>query len=501
MVRKRFRIGSKTVIFHVAFFTICCLIVFLAVEIGLRAAGNIWGCIYNASRSDHGTFYFYVVGGSTSYGEPFGHVEHKISFPRIMSYMLNGKVHSKKIEIVNLAQAGATIEYEYWLLFKELFVRPPGEGVLLIYSGINERVHDLDDGPFFKCWKIMGKSILLSKTLLLLDGFSSGFVSRLPGFGDSLPKYEYRLGKMITLAKKHGMKVLVSTLVGNISDYPPSEREFESFKNAGLFNSGKKYESTGNFKKAMDIYEGILEQSSYIPPHLYYHLASCYRNLGFYERAREYYLEAIDNGAANRPIRAQNDVIRKSARKYNIGLVDSAERFENNSPNGLVGYNLFMDPHHPNLKGYILLAKGFISGLEKIMSIKVLVSNPSQEDVIKYFHFDTEDYFSAYVSLTGWFCGEASHFNPRREMLKMAEFYLKKAELIHPNRPEVFWGHLMISVLKKKKEEAVYWLNKGEFLEQNKAMLRKTSWMKNLFEELHLPDVLWNKIKLVWDTK
>ena len=92
----------------------------LGVELGLRAAGLAWAVLYPIlSRSE--TFPVYVVGESTAFGMPFAP---KISFPKIVSLMLGGRIRGKPLEIVSLAKIGSQTEEQYWRLFRELSLRP-----------------------------------------------------------------------------------------------------------------------------------------------------------------------------------------------------------------------------------------------------------------------------------------------------------------------------------------------------------------------------------------
>ncbi len=73
-------------------------LIFLALffEVSFRVGAHIWKYVYMTLHQKDSHFYIYVVGESTSYGEPF---DPKISFPKIISYMFDGKIKNRKIEI------------------------------------------------------------------------------------------------------------------------------------------------------------------------------------------------------------------------------------------------------------------------------------------------------------------------------------------------------------------------------------------------------------------
>ena len=106
-------------------------LIFLALffELSFRVGAHIWKHVYIPLHQKDNHFYIYVVGESTSYGEPFSP---KISFPKIISYMFNGKIKNKEIVVINLAKCGSNSEYAYWELFEELLLRPRPNSLLLI---------------------------------------------------------------------------------------------------------------------------------------------------------------------------------------------------------------------------------------------------------------------------------------------------------------------------------------------------------------------------------
>ena len=478
-------------------FTLQLIIIAFFVEFSLRAGAFIWKNIYRFNHRNDKDFYIYVIGESTSWGVPFGN---KISFPKIVSYMFDNKIHNKYIKIINLAIGGRNIEYEYWKLFNELLIRPNSDGILLIYAGINDAVGiNSKPDPTFGRWRFMQTSIILSKLQYLLEGMicdneggtSNNFLFNFFGLKNSLGKYEYRLRKIITLTKSYNLKVVISTLVGNIAQFNPQDNSVCTSEGAlKLFNLARSFEDQGEFKTAMGIYENIVEKFNTRPLQIYHHLGKCYEGLQIYDKAREYYWKAIDAGDPARPNHWRNKAIIDLAKEYNIGLVDALKIFEDNSPYGLIGYNLFVDAHHPNLEGYILLGSGFTKEMEKLLGEKAERQIVTGEEILNHFDFKAADFFEVYMWGVWWLCLESVPVCDREERLKIAEYYLKKAEEIKIT-PEIYFWYFILASLRNDKEKTLYWLEKGKLLTENRVVFYGRREMFKMFKRFGiLEDVL-----------
>jgi len=456
-------------------------VLFFVMESGLRIGALAWRNIYRTINHQGDSFFIYVIGESTSYGEPFAL---KISFPKILSYMFDDKIGGKKVKIINLSKAGSFVEDQYWALFRELLIRPSSSGILLIYAGINESVGiSTVPDPTFKRWRLMQNSLILSRLQYLLGSrLHTKFLNSFLGLENSLPKFEYRLGKIISLAKENGLNVIISTLVGNISQFSPQqfnpqESDIYQPKNLQakeLFNSGMNLENSGKLEEAIGIYKDILERFNINPSHIFYRLGKCYEKLQVYDEAKNYYWKAVDigQGETARPNHFQNSIIKNLSEQFDIGLVDSLEIFEGRSPHGLLGYNLIIDAHHLNLDGYILLAKGFAEQLEKISGEEVKRRDVAKEEILKHFDFSQADILQVYISRAEWMCLESLTVYDKDEILKRAEYYLEKAEKIE-EIPDIYFWYFFVSVLKKDRANALYWLDKGRLLTKNKYVFFK----------------------------
>ena len=459
-----------------AFILLVLIITFSILEGGLRIIRPLWKYVYQQFSDD--VICVYVIGGSTALGQPY---HSKISFPKIILYLFNEEINGKKIKIINLAEAGQPLEYGYWKLFQELFLRPPREGILLIYSGINDFIRDTKGYPL-TVWKILQESILLSKIHWWWRCFAPE--------ENLLSKYEYQLEKTIRLAFYYDIKPIVSTLICNFAEFLP----FEDFNNSdsqidiplfvNLFKIGKEYEVQNGIEEAFTIYEEMPAMINAPPAMFYYRLGKYFEHCKDYERARECYLLSMRFQSFS--LSFQNDTIRKVAKRNDVGLVDSAEIFEQASPNKLVGYNLFIDQEHPNLKGYQLIADGFAKEIEKIMNVRKLFMHTSEEDIFNHFDFDERDLFYVYISnvyaFTYYMC---QAINLPDGKIKRAEYYLKQAEALFPHDPQILLGRLMVAVAKKEKSDVMDLLHDGKFMNDNRDLLRQhIDWLEPYLKEL-----------------
>lgn len=464
-------------------------------ELGIRVFRYGWKQAYRIIHRGDSEYIFYTVGGSVAFGEPYGD---KISFPKIAAYMFDNRIKGRDIKIVNLARSGMSLEYGYWRLFKELTVRPRADGLLLIYAGIND-VPGKGPDPGFKAWRIIQYSIVLSKLQYLLGGMS-GFPGRYFTVKNSQKKYEFRLKKIINLAQRHGLEVIISTLAGNIREFDTKDKSiYGSKKIMDLIRRARRQEEAGNIGKAVKTYEDIQKKRPGGLPYVYYRLGNCYEELGAHAEARENYWKALEDSDQLRPNLLQNRTIRRLAEEKKIELADVKKAFEEESPHGLMGYNLFIDAHHPNIRGYIIMAREFAKKIKAVTGCDIRNTEVTRQAVIKDFKFSDADLFRVYISRVQWFCSIAENGNEREERLKRAEYYLDKAVELDPDNPLVYLWRFMLASFRKDEEKAMYWLEKGKLLTANRSVFRGRWWLE---EWMHLPGHVLDTIReLIEDGK
>jgi len=176
-----------------------------------------------------------------------------------------------------------------------------------------------------------------------------------------------------------------------------------------------------------------------------------------------------------------------------VGLVDSIKDFEENSPHGLLGYNLLIDAHHPNLKGYILLARGFAKRIEEMYGQKIVRDNLTEEEILSHFDFTKDELFKVYISRCKWLIAFGSMDVDKEENLNMAEHFLMKAKEIDKNNKEIALLYFVLSLLRDDREEALYWLEKGKLSTEQGNLFQGNEWIlekPNLADSALLQDIL-----------
>ncbi|MDQ7066284.1 MAG: GDSL-type esterase/lipase family protein [candidate division KSB1 bacterium] len=304
----------------------------------------------------------FVLGGSTAAGYPYGN---NIMFTRVLQKRLADAFPERYIEVINTA-IPAINSYTLLDFMDEILEQQPD--MLLIYAGHNEFYGALGVGSNESMGKFRGfvkfylkleryktflflRDILAKVTKQTSEWLFGGSPAKPSGtlmermvaeqtipYGSPL----YQLGRrqfagnledILRQAKKAGVPVVLSELVSNIRDMKP----FVSVAADSLPPAGDV------FRQAR-----VAEQA------------------GEYDTARQLYYRAKDLDALRfRATEDFNAVIHELARRYNVPVVPLRRFFEQKSPHGLMGDNLFLEHLHPNVDGYFLMADAFFETLRQ----------------------------------------------------------------------------------------------------------------------------------------
>lgn len=344
----------------------------------------------------------FVLGESSAAGFPFGN---NVSFPNILERGLKYTFPKKKIEVVNVAMA-AINSYTLLDFIDEILEQSPE--LILIYTGHNEYYGALGVGSIQSVgnsrWLVNTYLKMRSvKTFLMLRDFigwmkikmndlfyggseinpSATLMERIVGeqtipYGSSLyeegkEQFNANMDELFKKVSEKKVKIMVGELVSNVKDQEPfiSVRDKSGKSSKDYFSAGRKYETDGNF-----------------------------------EMAKENYYKAKDNDALRfRASEDFNDIIHNLGEKYNAVVVPSKLYFENNSINGLIGYNLMFEHLHPNAEGYFLLAKAFY---ESMRSNHLIEQNWLNDGISKTYKEGYTELDSVHASLvirhlkSGW---------------------------------------------------------------------------------------------------
>lgn len=462
------------------------LLAFLWVELGLRGAALAWRLARDAgSRAD--SFPVYVLGESTAYGEPFAP---RIGFPRILALMFRERLGGRPTEVVNLARSGSDTEAQYWLLLRELTLRPRRGGVVLVYAGINESYRE---PPPSRAALLADRSLLLSRLLALRRGRGGPRLSL---------DYEHRLARILRLARACNVPVVLSTLAGNLRDFQPDVARAlrDDPRRAALFARALRQEELGRWRDAAALYDRLASELG-DDPGLLHRRARCLLELGQAGAARELFQRAADSGGTKRPTTLQDQAIRRLAARFGAGLADARADFAAAAPQGIPGYDLFFDAHHPNLRGYLVLAGSFARELSRLLGEPVPRPVLTETEVMAETGFSAREMGGVYASRFLWFCGEAYHRVDPREPLRMARRYLDMAEK-SGGRPLPAYRFLL-ALVSRDRQALERALAGREDLRRDRASLGSIGcnreWTRQLVQEAGLPEALRAEAQKVMD--
>ena len=275
--------------------------------------------------------------------------------------------------------------------------------------------------------------------------------------------FKRNLEDIYLTANKSGAKVIACTLGSNLKDCPPFASlhrtdltAAEKTKWDTIYQQGTNFETECRYKEAMEKYLAAAEiDSSYAD--LQFRLGRCYWNMAEYEKAKDSYVKARQQDTLRfRPDKQTNETIRRAAGDMagkGVYLVDTADAFEENSPHGITGEELFYEHVHLNFKGNYLLAKTVFEQTEKLLPDCVKKQKIANQPLL------TEDECAQYLAYTDW-----DRYNIAEEMLYG---FIKKAP---------FTGQLYHDQQVREMEQALESLKKtcftAESLEQSAVQYR-----------------------------
>jgi len=350
------------------------------------------------ARKPEGGLRVFVVGGSTSMGVPYGT---RGAFSTWLEQALRRAFPERPLEVVNAALSGYGSR-RIRLAVDEIARLEPD--LLVIYSGHNEygeRAHygELLDMPAWRFALLERASAThLFRVLSRLrapeevdaDTLRERFDAPRQDFmtmfgilgararGDRLASaaqrrtrdqwYRRNVEAMGERAAQAGARVLLVSLVQNLSDWPPGASTLEVegarrevFERA--FETAERARARGDCEAAEAAYwQALGVDDSHAGAH--FGRARCLRALGRTAEARDHFVRASDldrvpYGAPG----SYSQWLRELAGRRGWLFADAAAAFDAASGEHLVGDDLFVDFVHPNLAGQQLLARAVVDAL------------------------------------------------------------------------------------------------------------------------------------------
>jgi hypothetical protein len=180
------------------------------------------------------------------------------------------------------------------------------------------------------------------------------------------------------------------------------------------------------------------------------------------------------------------------ARASGATLADSRALFEAAADHGLPGYELFVDAHHPNLRGNLLLAESFARQVARVLNNPILRHGLSETDIRRELGFSDRDLRDVYANRFIWFCGESSDRADPAPTLRMAERYLGLAERGYGHRLPAY--RFLLALLKHDPAAVKRCLSDKDALRRDREHLGSIAcnreWASESVEKAGLPQPL-----------
>lgn len=346
-----------------------------------------------------GTRRVFCLGGSTTYGRPYNDTT---SFAGWLRELLPLADPAHRWEVIN-AGGISYASYRVAAVTEQLLEMDPD--LLIIYTGHNEFLEDVT----FPNWKDRSR-LLEQATLLAAHSRLFTLLSqrlqplaetnrqqpRLPGEVDEilnhtvgpssykrddrhrdqvLSFFEFNLRRIVQLAHRRRVPVLLVTPASNLRDFSP----FKSQHRDGLNEQDQQHwqklvdqASRLAIQRQWEQAAGLLEEAVALDDRhaeTHFQLATALLACGQHARALVHFHRARDEDVC--PLRALTPLamtVRKVAGDASVPLVDFEEllsgQCQDQNGHSIVGADYFLDHLHPTIEGHRLLAEAIIKQLE-----------------------------------------------------------------------------------------------------------------------------------------
>ncbi len=338
----------------------------------------------------------FILGSSAAAGTPDG----SYSFGRILEAMLRRQYPQMNFEVITAAMP-AINSHVVRLIAADCARHQPD--LFVVYMGNNEVVGPYGAGTIFGSLR---SSLSLIRLGIAVKATRVGqfLAASLQKAGAGMPQswqgMQMFLGHQVTaddprlptvyrhfqsnledirrLAQDRGIPLVLCTVATNLRDNPPfasqhrpdltdaQKKQWQTLYDQGLAaeNSGDWTGAAGRYLEAAQVDDRYAD--------LQFRLGRCYWQTGQFEKARESFVHAAELDTLR--FRADgriNDIIRRVAGEQptkGVQLVDAARLFEENSPHGTPGAELFYEHVHMTFTGNYLLAQAVLSRIEGLIS-------------------------------------------------------------------------------------------------------------------------------------
>lgn len=414
-------------------------------------------------RDVDSSFNIYYLGGSTLAG-----VIPQISIPQVVEASLDTSSAELPINSFNLAIGGANLESQLENLQIVLADRETYKpSAVVIYSGHNEFLQYHQPYGSASLPEVADWFLLHSQLLQWLSARFGWYRFELaernyfdvPLFAEAeydevAANYERRLQETVDTLGTLGIPVIVSTLAGNYADWAPNRSVYcdDSSMQAefsAAMDTGQRAMVEARFTDALQAYEAALQICDRFAE-AHYQKGVALRASGQAANAARSF--ELASGFDRMPIRAlprQNAFIRGLSGQEGVSVVDSVAILRGHAEQGLIGFNLMIDGHHPNARGYMIIGHAIANALNQLLFADALeLKELSAADVTLDAVLDDEDQYDIHVWNGNWFIRLSTwRFDPS-ERLARAEAAFVQAHNMFPQRVEPHLGFAIIDMLR-----------------------------------------------------
>lgn len=351
-------------------------------------------------------FRIFCLGGSTVQGRPFA-IE--TAFPTWLELGLQEAEPSRTWEVVNCGGVSYAT-YRLVPIVREVLDYQPD--LLVLYTGHNEFLEDRSYAHLKQrsallhtlgihlsrlrlvqfprhLWRPGGESwtshqpstTLATEVDALLDyrGGLADYHRDVAWQRTVIDHFTYNLAKMLQLAAQAGVPVILIDPVSNLRDTPP----FKSVVDARLSSRQQtRFRELWSQARALPAgqekeQQRLLNQALNIDPHhaaAHFLLGHVYERLERYEQAQACYLRAKDEDICPlRMLESMHVVLRHTATRLGIPLVEVRSAWEQQAKHGLVGNDLLLDHVHPSIAGHQQIGRMLV---EQIAALEMVHRQP-----------------------------------------------------------------------------------------------------------------------------
>ncbi len=356
-------------------------------KIFMRGPDGLWSFhladsgIFFRDPKPAGVFRIMCLGESAVEGSIYNPLS---TFPNHLRLMLQSGIKSGQVEVINCGMSGIT-STDVRDIFMASFRFQPD--LMVVYCGNNELMHykPINRVETPRLFPIM--HFLALHTRLLPIVIAEVYSIKLRQWGKKVLKdvpdldirftifppprreaikrnFATNLEAVILAARRRHVPLILSTVAGNLRDWPPQRSRYPASMPASVrlelerqCREAEDMLAQGQAAKARGLLDDILTRA---PDHARAHYWRGRRELADnrLEAAHKDFIAAqdTDDSGISRPQTCDNDEIAALARKYGVPLIDMARIFDESSPYGLTGFEFIDDGCHPTIDGQVLLA-------------------------------------------------------------------------------------------------------------------------------------------------